>query len=97
MFDNEIDWVTRLERRSGRREAQGMAKTPDTLIYKAEHMRSRLAGSGKCSSKKSVFRRYGYFARERISPVSEAENRLSPRQDRSDSAPCVELILWSSY
>jgi len=38
MFDNEIDWVTRLESHSVRREAQAMAgKIPGANEYKAEH------------------------------------------------------------
>ena len=39
MFDNEIDWVTRLECSSVRREAHEVTKDPDTFKYKAEHMR----------------------------------------------------------
>ena len=41
MFDNEIDWVTRLERllATVRREAAGSerAEIPSTYTYKAEH------------------------------------------------------------
>jgi len=57
MFDNEIDWVTRLEMPRARREARQRKKIPSTFEYKAEHKQlSHVNGSGKCSSKKSVFR-----------------------------------------
>jgi hypothetical protein len=80
MFDNEIDWVTRLEMLSVRREARQQRSIPSTFEYKAEHKQlssSESSISGKCSSKKSVFRRSGDCARERARPVSEAENRLT--------------------
>ena len=38
MFDNEIDWVTRLEMLQARREARKQRKIPNTFEYKAEHM-----------------------------------------------------------
>jgi len=37
MFDNEIDWVTRLEMLRVRREAHKQKKIPSTFEYKAEH------------------------------------------------------------
>ena len=37
MFDNEIDWVTRLECSSVRREACEGAQDPRAYTYKAEH------------------------------------------------------------
>ncbi len=58
MFDNEIDWVTRLENAvlSAVRRAGG-ARFLNTFEYKAEHKQLSYANnSGKCSSKKSVFR-----------------------------------------
>ena len=92
MFDNEIDWVTCSGERFRRREAHGRADV-------SEHVKNtrpstcnelvQVTDSGKCSSKKSVFRSNGDHARERTGPCSEAENRLSPNQDRSDSAPCA--------
>ena len=39
MFDNEIDWVTRLECRLTAVRRIEWQKTPNTFIYKAEHMR----------------------------------------------------------
>jgi hypothetical protein len=101
MFDNEIDWVTRLEIPRARREARQRKKIPSTFEYKAEHKQlifSESWSSGKCSSKKSVFRS---VTRMRVS-ASELFSggfirRLTLKQDRSDSAPCTELILWSSY
>jgi hypothetical protein len=38
MFDNKIDWVTRLECRCARREARSMANDFKHVKYKAEHM-----------------------------------------------------------
>ena len=38
MFDNEIDWVTRLEMPQIRREARKWRKIPSTFEYKAEHI-----------------------------------------------------------
>jgi hypothetical protein len=40
MFDNEIDWVTRLEMPQVRREARERRKILNTFEYKAEHMQS---------------------------------------------------------
>ena len=37
MFDNEIDWVMRLEMLQVRREARKQKKIPSTFEYKAEH------------------------------------------------------------
>ena len=37
MFDNEIDWATRLEMLEPRREARAERKIPNTFEYKAEH------------------------------------------------------------
>ncbi len=37
MFDNEIDWVTRLECSRVRREACEAAQDPRAYTYKAEH------------------------------------------------------------
>jgi hypothetical protein len=37
MFDNEIDWVTRLEMPQVRREAHERRKILNTFEYKAEH------------------------------------------------------------
>ena len=37
MFDNEIDWVMRLEMLWVRREAREQRKIPSTFEYKAEH------------------------------------------------------------
>ncbi len=57
MFDNEIDWVMRLGMLLIRREAREQRKIPSTFEYKAEHKQLSYANnSGKCSSKKSVFR-----------------------------------------
>ena len=58
MFDNEIDWVTRLERWQVRREACEPAfKTPNTFNTRPSTCELvQLTNSGKCSSKKSVFR-----------------------------------------
>ena len=39
MFDNEIDWVTRLECRLTAVRRMEWQETPNTFIYKAEHMR----------------------------------------------------------
>ena len=39
MFDNEIDWVTRLEGRLTAVRRREWQMTPNTFIYKAEHMR----------------------------------------------------------
>ncbi len=38
MFDNEIDWVMRLEARFAGREARGWMKALNAFKYKAEHM-----------------------------------------------------------
>ena len=72
MFDNEIDWVTRLGSclTAVRREAQ--RKFPSTYTYKAEHKlvtAARLRGR-QVFKLKSVFRRCGDCTRERISPHS---------------------------
>ena len=40
MFDNEIDWVMRLEMLQVRREARERRKILNTFEYKAEHMQS---------------------------------------------------------
>ena len=40
MFDNEIDWVTRLEMLPVRREARERRKILNTFEYKAEHKQS---------------------------------------------------------
>jgi hypothetical protein len=41
MFDNEIDWVTRLENARVRREARSSeGKTSNAFEYKAEHKQS---------------------------------------------------------
>ena len=59
MFDNEIDWVTRLENAalSAVRRARAAQDFLNTFEYKAEHKQLSYANnSGKCSSKKSVFR-----------------------------------------
>ncbi len=40
MFDNEIDWVTRLKRQLIRREAHNSANDFEHVKYKAEHMRA---------------------------------------------------------
>ena len=74
MFDNEIDWVTRLEMLPARREARQATKIPNTFEYKAEHKQLSYANnSGKCSSKKSVFRRFGNCPLWWTRPISEAE------------------------
>ena len=61
MFDNEIDWVTRLECWCVRREAHGSANDSKHVYIQgraqAIELLSKLSSSGKCSSKKSVFRR----------------------------------------
>jgi len=38
MFDNEIDWVTQLELRLKRREADKWRVSSECVKYKAEHM-----------------------------------------------------------
>jgi hypothetical protein len=46
MFDNEIDWVTRLEMLPARREARQATKIPNTFEYKAEHKQLSSSMSG---------------------------------------------------
>ena len=68
MFDNEIDWVTRLEcrsaavRRDGWRYFQTRLNTRPSTCELVQ-----VTNSGKCSSKKSVFRS---ATRERVSVAS---------------------------
>jgi hypothetical protein len=78
MFDNEIDWVTSLESDSAAARRRGACKTPSVLNTRPSTCKELLqvSDSGKCSSKKSVFRRIGDCTRERARPISEAENRL---------------------
>jgi hypothetical protein len=63
MFDNEIDWVTRLERccclsTAVRRMEIASAKSKHVYIQGRAHAIGlvQVTDSGKCSSKKSVFR-----------------------------------------
>ena len=66
MFDNEIDWVTRLERHLTavrRMEWQKLQTRLNTRPSTCELV--EMTDSGKCSSKKSVFRRCNLVVRER--------------------------------
>jgi hypothetical protein len=104
MFDNEIDWVKRILsalRDPECREAPGKAgkRLNVALIQGRAHAIElvQVTDSGKCSSKKSVFRSYGDYARERTRPCSEAKNRLPLIRTEVIRLPALELILWSSY
>ena len=82
MFDNEIDWVKRIESvlaRVSRREAPGfwaLISLNVALIQGRAQAMSycKLITQAKCSSKKSVFRSDGDCMRKRARPCSEAEN-----------------------
>ena len=59
MFDNEIDWVTRIGKPHVRREARSVVKVSEERIHTRPSTCNELlqvSNSGKCSSKKSVFR-----------------------------------------
>ena len=58
----------------------------------------QLTNSGKCSSKKSVFRRCNLAARERKPVTLKADfYRFSLIRTEAIRLPALELILWSSY
>jgi hypothetical protein len=74
MFDNEIDWVTRLERclpvlNCREVDENGAAKSKHVYIQGRAHAIGlvQVTDSGKCSSKKSVFRS---ATRQRVSVTS---------------------------
>ncbi len=104
MFDNEIDWVTRLERRSrcNCREADesGHADSKRRIHTRPSTCKELQQGesSGKCSSKKSVFRS---AARLRASGNELFSGgfirRLTLIRTEAIRLPALELILWSSY
>ena len=68
MFDNEIDWVTRLKSRQSAVRRTRQRKFSNTYTYKAEHKHElgQVTDSGEMFKiMKSVFRRCGDLARER--------------------------------
>ena len=101
MFDNEIDWVMRLEmltwpavRRVERR------KFLNTFEYKAEHKQLSSSKTGIQASVQVRRVSLGDLATARVSAEDHTQRRrigYLPTRTEAIRLPALELILWSSY
>src|SRR3569833_344333 len=97
MFDNEIDWVTRLEccepavRRAERRKIRERIHTRPSTSNESAMIQASV------QSKKSVFRS---CSRTHVNAIELLSRRITgTNSGRTEviQLPALELILWSSY